>query len=85
MRVWLDHKKLAYYNLSVDDVIYAIKDQNKPFAVGLMGMAPTDGTSKYQFMISTEGYLSTVNQFKNIIVRAKQNNSHQRLSKSVFR
>ncbi|HLX53853.1 MAG TPA: efflux RND transporter permease subunit, partial [Aquella sp.] len=57
MRVWMDPKKLAYYNMATADVVAAIKEQNAPYAIGLMGMAPTNGTSQFQFMINTQGYL----------------------------
>jgi len=79
MRVLLDPKKLAYYNLSADEVIAAIKDQNKPFTIGLMGMPPTNGKSEFQFMINTQGYLTTIKQFQDIIVRANQNNNQNQI------
>lgn len=63
MRIWMDPKKLAYYNLATSDVVAAIKEQNAPFAIGLMGMPPTNGQSQYQFMINTQGYLTDVKQF----------------------
>ena len=75
MRIWMDPKKLAYYNLATSDVVAAIKEQNAPFAIGLMGMPPTDGSSQFQFMINTQGYLTDVKQFENIIVRANPTNN----------
>ncbi|MCC2625386.1 MAG: hydrophobe/amphiphile efflux family transporter [Burkholderiales bacterium] len=75
MRVWMDPKKLAYYNIATSDVVAAIKDQNAPFAIGLMGMPPTNGKSQFQFMINTQGYLTDVKQFENIIIRANQQNN----------
>lgn len=75
MRVWLDPKKLAYYHFAAADVVAAIKEQNAPFAIGLMGIPPGDGSSQYQFMINTQGYLTDVKQFENIIVRATQTNN----------
>lgn len=81
MRVWLDPKKLAYYKLSINDVVAAIKDQNRAFTIGLMGMPPTDNKSQFQFMINTQGYLTKVSQFENIIVRANQNNYQNQVIK----
>jgi hydrophobe/amphiphile efflux-1 (HAE1) family protein len=75
MRVIVDPNKLAYYNLSASDISLAIQEQNRPYAIGLMGMAPTDGGSKFQFMINTLGYLSDVKQFEDIILRANQTNN----------
>lgn len=72
MRIWLDPKKLEYFNMATSDVVAAIKEQNAPFAIGLMGMAPTNGKSQFQFMINTQGYLTDVKQFENIIIRANQ-------------
>ncbi len=79
MRVWLDPKKLAYYGLTTNDVSSAIQEQNKPFSIGLMGMPPTNGKSQFQFMINTQGYFTDVEQFKNIIVRANQNNGQNQI------
>ncbi|MFN8770131.1 MAG: efflux RND transporter permease subunit [Neisseriaceae bacterium] len=81
MRVQLDPKKLSYYGLSVSDVANAIQDQNKPFSIGLMGMAPTNGKSQFQFMINTQGYLTHSKQFEDIIVRASQNNGQNQIIK----
>ncbi len=81
MRIWLDPKKLAYYGLSSGDVITAIQDQNKPFSIGLMGMRPTDGSSQFQFMINTQGYLTDVKEFENIIVKANQSNNQIKILK----
>jgi len=75
MRVWMDPKKLAYYNMATSDVVAALKEQNAPYAIGLMGMPPTNGKSQFQFMINTQGYLTDVKQFENIIIRANQNSN----------
>lgn len=79
MRVQLDPKKLSYYGLSVSDVVSAIQDQNKPFSIGLMGMSPTNGTSQFQFMINTQGYLTHAKQFESIIVKANQANGQNQM------
>ncbi len=79
MRVWLDPKKLSYYGLSAMDVSNAIKDQNRPFSIGLMGMSPTDGTSQFQFMINTQGYMTDTKQFENIIIKANQANNQNQI------
>ncbi|MCE2705560.1 MAG: efflux RND transporter permease subunit [Proteobacteria bacterium] len=81
MRVWLDPKKLVYYGLSANDVILAIQDQNRPFSIGLMAMPPTNKKSQFQFMINTQGYLTDVKQFENIIVKANQNNNQNQIIK----
>ncbi|MCE3268919.1 MAG: Hydrophobe/amphiphile efflux, partial [Burkholderiales bacterium] len=85
MRVWMDPKKLAYFNVTTADVVAAIKEQNAPFAIGLMGMAPTNGKSQFQFMINTQGYLTDVKQFENIVIRANQKNNQVVRIKDIAR
>ncbi|MFN7094334.1 MAG: efflux RND transporter permease subunit, partial [Burkholderiales bacterium] len=40
---------------------------------------PTDGGAQFQFMINTQGYFTTSQQFENIILRANQNNNQNQI------
>ncbi|MGH8145312.1 MAG: efflux RND transporter permease subunit [Rhodanobacteraceae bacterium] len=69
MRVWLDPQKLAQRNLTVGDVVKAIREQNVQVAAGKLNAPPGPNDSAFQLNINTRGRLSSVDDFKNIIVR----------------
>lgn len=73
IRVWIDPDKMTSMGLSVEDVISAIESQNNQAAMGTIGMPPMKGKYDFQFQITGLGQLETVDQFKDIIIRAKSN------------
>lgn len=72
MRVWLDPAAVAARGLTVSDVIAAIREQNSQAAVGSIGAAPTVADAPLQMTVSTDGRLSSPEQFGNIVLRADQ-------------
>src|ERR687892_486460 len=79
MRVWLDPNKLTGLNLSPNDVINAIRSQNVQAAVGRIGAAPISQDQQLQLSISTQGRLTNVQQFNQIVLRANPDGSVVRL------
>ncbi|MEJ2671584.1 MAG: multidrug efflux RND transporter permease subunit [Deltaproteobacteria bacterium] len=77
MRVWLDPKKLHYYNLTTMDVVNAIKQQNVQVVAGKLGGPPVPKTQDFQFTINALGRLSDVTQFENIIVKTTRGETAQ--------
>jgi hydrophobe/amphiphile efflux-1 (HAE1) family protein len=71
MRVWLKPDIMAKLNITVDDIVAAIKDQNIQVAVGKTGYPPTDGKPVLSFNLNGPGFYSTPSQFANIVVRAE--------------
>lgn len=69
MRVWLDPKKMYAYSLNPNDVINAIKNQNKEISAGQIGAPPTVGNNPYQLTVNVPGQLTTPEEFANIIVK----------------
>ena len=69
MRVWLDPDKLAVRNLSVTDVIAAIREQNAAVALGQMGQPPASTGQPLQIPLSMLGRLRDPEEFGEIIVR----------------
>src|SRR5947208_13340517 len=69
MRVWLDRNRLASLQMTPSDVITAIQQQNVQVAAGRVGQPPVPQGADVPFdlPINTEGRLSTVAQFENII------------------
>lgn len=69
MRVWLEPDKLAQLGLTTNDVINALSNQNVQIAAGAVGAPPQNKNQAFEYSVSTNSRLSTVDQFKNVIVR----------------
>ncbi len=69
MRVWLDPEKLKTRNLSTQDVVAAIQEQNVQVAAGQVGQPPAPAGQNFQYTINTLGRLSDVEEFRNIIIK----------------
>ncbi|MDO7843318.1 efflux RND transporter permease subunit [Sphingomonas immobilis] len=70
MRVWIDPDRAASRDLTVDEIVAAIRAQNAQVAVGSVGQPPfNQGGTAFQLGIQTEGRLTTTDQFGEIIVK----------------
>ena len=69
MRIWLDADKLRARNLTVDDVVQALRKQNVQVASGQLGQPPVPEDQVYQLSVNTLGRLTEVEQFENVIVK----------------
>ena len=74
MQIWVQPDKLANFGLTVQDLQNALKDQNRESAAGVLGQQPVSGVD-ISIPISTQGRLSSVEEFENIVVRANPNGS----------
>ncbi|QDT57052.1 Multidrug efflux pump subunit AcrB [Caulifigura coniformis] len=72
MRVWLDPNKLATRQMTVAEIIKAIREQNVQVAAGRLGAPPIPegATIGFQRPINTKGRLSTAADFEDIVVRS---------------
>ena len=70
MRIWLDPEKLKARNLTTEDVLVAIREQNVQVAAGLIGQPPTPQTQDFQYTVTTLGRLKDPEQFRDIIIRS---------------
>ncbi len=75
MRIWLNPDKIKALDLTPMDVINAIKSQNKQASLGKVGGMPTFKNQKQEFTLTTEGRLSDVKEFKNIVIKHKEDGS----------
>lgn len=78
MQIWVQPDKLANFGLTVADLQNALKDQNRESAAGVLGQQPVQGLD-VTIPITTQGRLSTVSQFEEIVVRANADGSIIRL------
>lgn len=78
MQVWVQPDKLANFGLTVQDLKSALQEQNRESAAGVLGGQPVQGLD-ITIPITTQGRLSTVGQFEDIVLRATADGSLIRL------
>jgi HAE1 family hydrophobic/amphiphilic exporter-1 len=69
MRVWVDPDKLQVRNLTTQDVVSALQEQNVQVAAGQIGQQPAPPGQPLQLTVTTTGRLTEVSQFENIVVK----------------
>jgi multidrug efflux pump len=70
MRIWLNPEKIAERNLTANEVVAAIREQNVQVAAGVIGGAPMTSPVDIQLPINAQGRLETPEEFGEIIIRA---------------
>ncbi len=75
MRIWLNSDRLTSLNLSVAEIVNAVKAQNTQAALGRIGAQPALADTQFQLNIQTKGRLSDVAEFENIVIRANPDGS----------
>ncbi|WP_313030088.1 efflux RND transporter permease subunit [Massilia alkalitolerans] len=78
MRVWLDPQKVAARNLTAGDVVASIREQNVQVAAGVVGQGPSKDAD-FQLTVNTQGRLSNVEEFGDIVVKAGEDGAVTRL------
>lgn len=73
MRIWLNPKELDKYNLMPSDIETAIQAQNTDVAAGSIGGLPAVPGQEIDATITARSRLTSVKQFKNIIVKSQPN------------
>ena len=81
MRVWLDPEKLKARNMTTDDVVNAIKEQNVQVAAGQVGQPPAPSGQNFQYTVTTLGRLSDVKEFENIIIKTTMSGTGTRITR----
>ncbi len=69
MRVWLDPSKLSFQNLTTDDIVTALRNQNVQIAAGVIGQPPLDADRAFQINVTAQGRLVTPEEFETVIVK----------------
>ena len=72
MRIWLDPNKLKARNLTTQDVLDAIGEQNVQVAAGRIGEEPAPVGTAFQLVVNTQGRLQTDEQFADIIIKTAE-------------
>ena len=79
MRIWIDPERLKARDLTTEDVLAAIREQNVQVAAGQVGQSPVAGDASFQYNVTTLGRLSDAEQFGDIIVKADDGPTRARL------
>ena len=68
MRIWLDPAEVQSRNLTADDVVTALRNNNVQVAAGAINQPPATSPAGFQLAVQTLGRLSTPEQFSDIVV-----------------
>ena len=69
MRIWIDPDRAETLNLTVDEIIAAVRAQNAQVAAGSVGQAPFNkGGTAFELNLQAKGRLTTPQEFGDIVV-----------------
>jgi len=80
MRIWLNPVQMTGLNVTTAEVIAAIEAQNIQVAAGQIGEPPVSNNQEQQLTVLAPGELTSVDEFKNIVIRASPSGGLIRLS-----
>ena len=70
IRIWIDPDKAAARDLTVAEIVDALRNNNLQVAAGALGAPPfTDSPAAQQLSVQTQGKLATSDEFAQIIVK----------------
>ncbi|WP_460693523.1 efflux RND transporter permease subunit [Mucilaginibacter puniceus] len=75
MRVWLKPDRMVSYNISTDEVVQAIRDQNIEAAPGKTGQSSDKSAQVLQYVLRYSGKFIEPEQYKKLVIRADNNGS----------
>ena len=79
MRIWIDPDKLSSLNLTVSDIVNALKSQNVQVALGKVGDTALKSQGRFQYTLTAKTKLSSINDFKKVIIKQNRDGSAIRL------
>lgn len=69
MRIWINPEKLASRDLTTVDLLDALRAQNVQVSGGQIGQEPATSAEGFQYTVTTQGRLSSAEEFENIIIK----------------
>jgi len=79
MRVWIRPDELAKLDMTVADVINAIREQNVITPGGKLGGPPAPENTEFTYAVTTQGRLQTAEAFGEVILRTNPDGSQVRI------
>ncbi len=68
MRIWLNPDALAVRNLTAQNVVDALQEQNIQVGAGKIGQQPSPEDQNFEFTLRAVGRLKTAQEFENIVI-----------------
>ncbi len=79
MRVWLKPHRMAIYEVSPEEIVEAIRNQNVEAAPGQSGLSSARDPQMLQYVLRYTGKLFEPAQYENIVIRANSDGSMLKL------
>ncbi|MFN8355428.1 MAG: efflux RND transporter permease subunit [Spirosomataceae bacterium] len=73
MRVWLRPERMTVYNISADDVITSLRNQNIEAAPGKIGESSGRRAQALQYVLRYSGKYTSKEQYENIVIKSSPN------------
>ncbi|MEM1254123.1 MAG: efflux RND transporter permease subunit [Cyanobacteria bacterium P01_H01_bin.21] len=73
MRLWLDPQRLASRDLTADDVVTALREQNIQIGAGQIGQQPAPTDQTFQIDLRAVSRLQEVSEFEELVVQRGEN------------
>ncbi len=70
MRVWLDPERIASLNMTAEEVLAALRQQNVQVAGGAIGEPPMRSSGAFQVPLQLKGRLRQASEFEQIVVKS---------------
>lgn len=79
MRIWVKPDQLAKLNITIPEIINAVKAQNNVNPAGKVGGEPVPQGQEFTYAVRAQGRLQTEEEFGNIVLRADPSGSIVRI------
>ncbi len=79
MRIWLDPHQIKSRNMTTNEVVSAIREQNVQVAAGQIGRPPVPPGQNFQYPINVFGRLSEIDHFEDIVIKTAEGGRVTRL------
>ncbi len=73
VRLWLNPQKLASRNLTPQDVIDALREQNISVGAGQLGQPPTDDAQQFQIDLRALSRFQDISEFEELVIKTGDN------------
>ena len=80
MRIWLDPNKLAARQMTGQDVLNAVREQNVQVSAGQLGAEPSPKNTNFLVSINVQGRLKTEREFGDIVIKSGDSGETVRLA-----
>jgi len=75
MRLWVRPDQLAKLNITIPEIINAVKEQNTVNPAGTIGAEPVPPGQEFTYAVRAQGRLQSAEEFANIVLRANTDGS----------